>query len=94
MAERTISRLGWIDCVIYLRDPHRDIPIQRPSVEESIDYKAIFQPIEIPLGRGVVGKVANAGVAMRIDDTSQFKDYIADDQTRLVQLADAHPVGQ
>lgn len=88
VAERTISRLGWIDCVIYLRDPHRDILIQKAAFgPKSIDYKAIFQPIEIPLGRGVVGKVANAGVAMRIDDTSQFKDYIADDQTRLSELA-------
>lgn len=88
VAERTISRLGWIDCVIYLRDPHRDILIQKAAFgPKSIDYKAIFQPIEIPLGRGVVGKVANAGVAMRIDDTSQFKDYIADDETRLSELA-------
>ncbi|MGB0171960.1 MAG: ATP-binding protein [Flavobacteriales bacterium] len=88
VAERTISRLGWVDCVIYLRDPHRDILIQKAAFgPKSIDYKAIFQPIEIPLGRGVVGKVANAGVAMRIDDTSQFKDYIADDETRLSELA-------
>ena len=88
VAERTISRLGWVDCVIYLRDPHRDILVQKAAFgPKSIDYKAIFQPIEIPLGRGVVGKVANAGVAMRIDDTSQFKDYIADDETRLSELA-------
>jgi len=88
VAERTISRLGWVDCVIYLRDPHRDILIQKAAFgPKSIDYKAIFQPIEIPLGRGVVGKVANAGVAMRINDTRQFKDYIADDETRLSELA-------
>ncbi|MGB0511054.1 MAG: hypothetical protein ACPGGB_09040, partial [Flavobacteriales bacterium] len=51
VAERTISRLGWVDCVIYLRDPHRDILIQKAAFgPKSIDYKAIFQPIEIPLG--------------------------------------------
>ena len=88
VAERTISRLGWGDCVIYLRDPHRDILIQKAAFgPKSIDYKAIFQPIEIPIGRGVVGTVANTGVAMRIDDTRQFKDYIADDDTRLSELA-------
>lgn len=88
VAERTISRLGWIDCVIYLRDPHRDILVQKAAFgPKSIDYKAIFQPIEIPIGNGVVGKVANSGMAMRIDDTSQFKDYIADDEARLSELA-------
>ncbi|MGB1573813.1 MAG: diguanylate cyclase, partial [Flavobacteriales bacterium] len=48
VAERTISKLGWVDCVIYLRDPHRDILIQKAAFgPKSIDYQAIFQPIEI-----------------------------------------------
>ena len=88
VAERTISKLGWVDCVIYLRDPHHDILIQKAAFgPKSIDYKAIFQPIEIPMGRGIVGRVASTGESIRIADTSRFKDYIADDAIRLSELA-------
>ena len=88
VAERTISRLGWVDCVIYLRDPHRNILVQKAAFgPKSIDYKAIFQPIEIPIGRGIVGRVASTGESLRIADTSRFIDYIADDAVRLSELA-------
>ncbi len=88
VAERTISKLGWVDCVIYLKDPHRDILVQKAAFgPKSIDYKAIFEPIEVPMGRGVVGKVASTGQALRIGNTSQFKDYIEDDAVRLSELA-------
>lgn len=88
VAERTISQLGWVDCVIYLRDPERNVLIQKAAFgPKSIDYRAIFQPIEIPIGRGVVGKVASTGAAMRIADTSNFHDYITDDAMRLSEMA-------
>ena len=88
VAERTISNLGWQDCVIYLMDPHRNVLIQKAAFgPKSIDYKSIFDPIEVPVGRGVVGKVASTGQAMRISDTSQFNDYIEDDAVRFSELA-------
>ena len=88
VAERTISKLGWLDCVIYLLDPHRNVLIQKAAFgPKSIDYKAIFQPLEIPIGRGVVGRVASTGESLRIVDTSQFIDYIQDDAIRLSELA-------
>ena len=88
VAERTISKLGWVDCVIYLKDPHRNILVQKAAFgPKSIDYKAIFEPIEVPMGRGVVGKVASTGQALRIGNTSEFKDYIEDDAVRLSELA-------
>ena len=87
VAERTISKLGWVDCVIYLRDPERNILIQKAAFgPKSIDYKAIFKPINIPVGLGVVGKVASTGKAMRIVDTSEITDYIEDDAQRLSEL--------
>lgn len=88
VAERTISQLGWVDCIIYLKDPHRDVLIQKAAFgPKSIDYQAIFQPIEIPMGRGVVGKVASTGKSLRISDTSKFQDYIPDDAVRLSEMA-------
>ncbi len=88
VAERTISQLGWVDCVIYLKDPQRDVLIQKAAFgPKSVDYKSIFKPIEIPLGLGVVGRVAQSGTAMRIADTSAFPDYIPDDAVRLSEMA-------
>ena len=88
IAERTISKLGWVDCVIYLRDPYRNILIQKAAFgPKSMDYKSIFQPIEVPMGKGIVGKVASTGKSICIADTRQFEDYIEDDAVRLSELA-------
>ena len=88
VAERTISRLGWVDCVIYLLDPQRNVLIQKAAFgPKSIDYKSIFQPLEVPVGRGVVGHVASTGESLRINNTSEFHDYIRDDAMRLSELA-------
>ena len=49
VAERTISNLGWQDCVIYLMDPHRNVLIQKAAFgPKSIDYKSIFDPSRCP----------------------------------------------
>lgn len=88
VAERTISKLGWEDCVIYLKDPCRDVLIQKAAYgPKSVDYKAIFKPIEIPLGRGVVGRVGMTGESICIADTAEFSDYITDDAVRMSELA-------
>ena len=88
VAERTISKLGWLDCVIYLCDPYRDVLIQKAAFgPKSLDYKAIFQPIEVPIGKGIVGKVASTGKAISVGDTRTFSGYIQDDDVRLSELA-------
>ena len=87
IAERTISKLGWVDCVIYLLDPQQSVLIQRAAFgPKSIDYRAIFKPLNIPMGQGIVGKVASTGKAMRIKDTSSIADYIEDDAIRFSEL--------
>jgi len=88
IAERTISKLGWCDCVIYLLDPKSNVLIQKAAFgPKSIDYKSIFKPISIPVGLGVVGKVASTGKALRVKNTSAILDYIEDDAVRLSELA-------
>ncbi len=88
VAEKTISKLGWVDCVIYLKDDQRNILVQMAAFgPKSIDYKTIFEPIEIPIGKGVVGRVASTGESMRIGNTQEFNGYIEDDAPRLSELA-------
>ena len=87
IAERTISQLGWEDCVIYLYDAPRNVLVQKAAYgPKSIDYRAIFQPIEIPMGTGIVGQVAESKRILRVDDTRNCAEYIVDDEERLSEL--------
>lgn len=88
VVEQTISQLGWVDCVIYLYDPVRNILVQKAAFgPKNLNYQAIFQPIDIPNGEGIVGQVFQTGKSRRIADTRQVPEYIADDAVRLSELA-------
>ena len=88
IAEKTISKLGWKDCVIYIKDEKRNVLIQKAAFgPKSNGNHSIIGPIEIPIGYGVVGKVASTGQSMRVGDTSVIQDYIIDDEERLSELA-------
>lgn len=88
VAEKTISKLGWEDCVIYLLDDQRNVLVQKAAFgPKNIDYKAIFKPIEISMGEGIVGKAAATGKTIKVGDTRKHAEYIEDDQPRLSELA-------
>ncbi len=78
-----ISRLGFEDCVIYLKDENRDVLIQKAAwgPKTTPDNK-ITKPMEIPLGMGIVGSVARSGKPEIITDTSLDTRYIIDDIQR------------
>lgn len=87
VAHQCISRLGWEDCVIYLLDETRNVLVQKAAWgDKSTSDQHIVNPIEIPLGRGIVGTVALDGQAERIGDTSQDQRYIVDDTQRCSEL--------
>ncbi len=48
---------------------------------------AILNPIEIPVGKGIVGSVAKSAIAEIINDTSKDERYIVDDQRRNSEIA-------
>jgi signal transduction histidine kinase len=88
VAKNCISRLGLVDCVIYLLDESRGVLIQKAAYgKKNPEEFNIYGPIEIPLGMGIVGSVAQSGVAEIVDDASQDPRYIVDDQARLSELA-------
>jgi len=87
LARNCISRLGFIDCVIYLLDESRGVLVQKAALGPKNPQRyEILDPIEIPLGRGITGHVALSGVAEIIPDTSQDARYIVDDELRLSEL--------
>ncbi|MFN8354476.1 MAG: two-component regulator propeller domain-containing protein [Spirosomataceae bacterium] len=83
-----ISRLHFEDCVIYLLDEQRQVLVQKAAYgpKNPKEYE-IVNPIEIPVGIGIVGTVAKTGQAELISDTSKDPRYIPDDQVRLSELA-------
>jgi LytS/YehU family sensor histidine kinase len=87
IARNCISRLGFEDCVIYLLDEQRNVLIQKAAYgAKSPKHFEIVNPIEIPIGKGIVGTVAATGKAEIINDTTKDKRYIIDDEARLSEI--------
>lgn len=97
VAKNCISRFGFEDCVIYLKDDKGDVLIQKAAwgPKTTMDDK-INDPIEIPVGKGIVGSVAQSGIPEIVSDTSIDDRYLVDDKRRgseiSVPILDANTV--
>jgi len=82
-----ISKVGFEDCVVYLIDEKREVLVQvaahGPKNPRDLE---ILDPIEIPVGAGIVGAVAKSGKSEIIADTRKDKRYIEDDANRLSEI--------
>lgn len=88
VAKNCISRLGFEDCVIYLMDDNKKVLIQKAAWGPKTTHEnKILNPIEIPVGSGIVGTVALARKAELINDTSKDERYIVDDVRRWSEIA-------
>jgi ligand-binding sensor domain-containing protein/putative methionine-R-sulfoxide reductase with GAF domain len=87
VARNCIGRLHFEDCVIYLMDEERKVLVQKAAHgPKSPKQFEIDQPIEIPLGKGIVGNVALNGKAEIINDTTKDPRYIVDDERRYSEI--------
>jgi ligand-binding sensor domain-containing protein/putative methionine-R-sulfoxide reductase with GAF domain/anti-sigma regulatory factor (Ser/Thr protein kinase) len=87
VARNCISRLGFEDCVIYLKNEEGDKLVQKAAWgPKTTEENKIINPIEIPLGKGIVGNVATTGKPQRINDTSKDERYIIDDEARASEI--------
>ena len=83
-----IGDLGFVDCVVYLINDEGDTLIQRAAHgEKNPSEREILDPIEIPLGSGIVGAVAKTGELQLVNDTRSDPRYILDDDFRCSELA-------
>jgi putative methionine-R-sulfoxide reductase with GAF domain len=88
LAKNCISKLDFEDCVIYLVDEQKNVLVQKAAYgPKNIKDFIIHQPIDIPLGEGIVGSVALSGVAEIIHDTSKDPRYIKDDAFRYSEIS-------
>src|SRR5205085_5440788 len=81
IARNCISQLNFEDCVVYLVNEDGNKLIQKAAYgPKNPRGHEIENPLEIPLGQGIVGTVAATGKALLINDTSRDDRYIVDDE--------------
>ncbi len=82
-----VSRLHFEDCVVYLLDDDGKMLQQKAAYGPKNPKEfEILNPIEIPIGKGIVGDVAATGKASLINDTSKDSRYIIDDVRRYSEI--------
>ncbi|MEM8507649.1 MAG: histidine kinase [Bacteroidota bacterium] len=87
LAKNCISKLGFIDCVVYLLDEKRGVMIQKAAYgPKNPKNFEIYEPVERPLGFGIVGHVAQSGNAELIHDASKDERYEPDDEFRYSEV--------
>lgn len=88
VTKNCIAELNFEDCVIYLKDEERNVLVQKAAWGPKTNgEKKINNPIEIAIGTGIVGSVAETGRAEIIPDTAMDTRYIVDDLPRLSEIA-------
>lgn len=81
-------KLDFDDCVIYLLNEETNLLEQWAAYgpKTKAEYE-IFNPIAIPMGKGIVGSVALSRKSEVIIDTGKDDRYIADDAVRKSEIA-------
>ncbi|HJS55741.1 MAG TPA: histidine kinase, partial [Chitinophagaceae bacterium] len=88
VARNCIGRLQFEDCVIYLLDEEKEVLVQKAAHgPKNPKQFEIDKPIEIPLGKGIVGSVAITGRPEIITDTTKDPRYIVDDERRNSEIS-------
>ena len=83
-----IEKLEFVDCVIYIIDKDRQLLVQKAAYgDKNINFEDVLNPIEIPIGDGIVGNVAKTGKPELVSDTRKDPRYIVDDENRLSELS-------
>lgn len=87
IAKNAVAALGFEDCVVYLIDEHNHYLVQTAAHgPKNPTEKVIFNPINIAIGAGIVGAVAESGEASIIADTTTDSRYIEDDRARASEI--------
>jgi PAS domain S-box-containing protein len=79
VAREVVGRLGFVDCVVYLVDPHKKVLRQAAAIGiENTERDRIINALEIPIGKGITGHVARTREPLTIEDLNKDSRYIPD----------------
>ncbi len=88
IATNCIQLLKFEDCVVYRYAEEKKVLVQVAAAgpKKIKEKQLVFNPIEIPLGKGIVGTVASSGKPEIIANTRKDKRYIIDDAVRTSEI--------
>lgn len=79
VAQNVVGKLDFVDCVIYqANDDQTELRQVAAWGEKNPFGRNILNPLIIPFGRGITGKVAQTGKAIIVDDLLSDQNYIPD----------------
>lgn len=79
VAHNVVAKLNFVDCVIYRSNPEETTLTQAAAMGEKNPFgRTIINPLVIPFGQGITGRVAQTREAVIVDDLQKNQDYIAD----------------
>lgn len=88
IAENCISKLDLEDCVIYILNKKNNSLVQKAALgNKALPQRKILSPIQIKVGKGIVGSVAKTKTKELINNLSKDTRYIIDDCKRNSELA-------
>ncbi len=87
VVENCITYLHLEDCVICMYTPDRTKLVQKAAFgNKNKGKRKVLSPMEIPVGEGIVGRVAATGKYLYVPDTSKNPHYQVDDMFRYSKL--------
>ncbi|NQW11818.1 MAG: GAF domain-containing sensor histidine kinase [Alphaproteobacteria bacterium] len=79
VAREVVGKFGFVDCVIYLLDEDRRVLRQEAAIGEKNPYgDTIENVLEIPIGQGITGHVAQTKTPIVVGNLSEDERYIPD----------------
>ncbi len=88
IVENCIAYLQLEDCIIYILDESKKVLIQKAAFgNKNQGERKILSPIEISLGEGIVGQVAQTGEYECVYNVTYDERYVIDDISRKSELA-------
>lgn len=81
VAQNVVGQLKFLDCVIYRANDAQTELVQVAALGEKNPFgRNIINPLRIPFGEGITGKVAQTCEPIVVDDLQTDQNYIADTQ--------------
>ncbi|MDH3595339.1 MAG: PAS domain S-box protein [Rhodospirillales bacterium] len=87
VAREVVGRLGFDDCVVYLLDRRRNLLRQVAAIGvKNPRGEQIVNALEIPVGKGITGHVAETGRPLIVEDLRDDGRYIPDVEPALSEI--------
>ncbi|WP_138465734.1 ATP-binding protein [Poseidonocella sp. HB161398] len=79
VAQNVVGKLNFVDCVIYTSNLDETILTQAAALGDKNPFgRSIINPLKIPFGQGITGRVAQNREAVIVEDLLHDKSYIPD----------------